>query len=261
MIVSIINNKGGTGKTTTAVNLAAAMAHEGHKVLICDLDPQASASLSVGVEYHRLTPSLFEILFFCARPEECIRKTSLGGLDILTGSIDLASADLHLADVPGRELVLSEALSHVRHLYDFIVIDCAPSLSLLQINALTACERYVIPLLPEYLTLEGLVSLRDALDRIKSGIGVNPRLLGIVFTMVNPAPFPFLSRELREQTQIMNLLREYAPGDIFSTVIRRDIALAEAPSYGKTIIEYAPGGRSAREFLALSRELIERIKY
>lgn len=260
MIISIINNKGGTGKTTTAVNLSAALAYFDNKVLLCDLDPQASASLSLGIKYDRLHPSVFEVLFSGKPVFECIRNTSFTGLDILTGKLDLASADILLADKKGREHILINSLKNIKDYYDYIIIDCAPSLSMLQINAITACDSYIIPLLPEYLALEGLISLRDALERIKKGIGVNPHLLGILFMMQNSSFSRFFSRELREQMSIINLIRENTPKDLFNIIIKRDIKLAEAPSFGKSILEYDFEGNSSMSFLKLAQEVIQRSK-
>jgi chromosome partitioning protein len=257
MILAVLNNKGGTGKTTTSVNLSAAFAKLGKRVLLCDIDSQASASISLGVPYHQLAPGISELLFDDMPPGQCIRPTGTPGLDLITGGPQLASADLVMADIPGREGILGSSLDAFKEAYDFVVLDCAPSLSLLQVNAFTSCDYYIIPLTPEYLALEGLVSLLDAVEKIKRGIGITPRLMGILFTMVSAAPYPFLSRELRDQRDIIALVREQFQEQVFATIIRKDLNLAEAPSHGKSIFQHAPHARGAGEYSRLAEEIMK----
>jgi len=258
MVITVINNKGGTGKTTTCVNLSAALANSGYRVLLVDLDSQASASLSLGIQYDDLSPSAADVLFEEFAIEKARRSTNIPGLDLLTGEIELAHSDLILADVPRRETRFTEALEPVRDSYDFILCDCPPSLSMLPINALVAADQYIVPITPEYLALEGLVSLMDAVDKIKEGMEVNLKLLGIIFTMVNPGAFSLLNRELKGQLEIIRLVREHYDSDVFETVIKRNSKLAEAPSYSKTIFEYAPKSSAARHYTMLADEVLER---
>lgn len=258
MVIVVINNKGGTGKTTTCVNLSAALANSGYRVLLVDLDSQASASLSLGVEYCDLLPSVVDVLFNGMAIMSAIRSTNIQRLDLLTGGMELAHSDLILADVPGRENRLAESLEPIRDSYDFILCDCPPSLSMLPVNALVAADRYIITVTPEYLALEGLNSLMEAVERVKEGMDVDVELLGIVFTMVNPAAFSLFNRDLRDQLEIIRSLRERYGKDVFKTVIKRNVRLREAPSYGASIFEYAPRSSGAKEYAMLANEVIER---
>ncbi|MGV8124672.1 MAG: ParA family protein [Candidatus Xenobiia bacterium LiM19] len=260
MIIAVINNKGGTGKTTTSVNLSAALVQKGRTVLLCDLDPQASASLSLGVTYNELRPSLADLLFHDASMGDAIRATRTEGLDLIPGSMELASSDLILADAAGRENLLAQALTECKSCYDFIIIDCAPSLSMLQINAFAASDSFIVPLMPDYLAIEGLVSLMDAVERVRSNMGIELRLMGILFTMVTAAFHPLLSKELQSQMRIIELVREHYGEKVFNTIVKRDLSLAEAPSHGKTIFEYSPLGKSAGAYTMLADEVLQRLR-
>lgn len=250
MNIAIINNKGGTGKTTTCVNLAAALAGSGWRVLLVDLDSQASASLSLGVARSDLAPSAAHLLFGSISAEQAIRDSDIPNLDLLTGHMDLASADLMLADVRGRELRLLQGLSRVRDVYNFVLFDCPPSLSMLSINALVASDRYIVPMTAEYLALEGLIGLMNGIDRMKGGMGLRADLLGIVFTMVNPC--------LKLTEEIAGLIRDHYGSLVFETEIRRDVKLGEAPAYGKSIFQHAAGSRGAEAYVMLAREVTVR---
>lgn len=258
MVIVVINNKGGTGKTTTCVNLSAALANSGYRVLLVDLDSQASASLSLGIKYSDLSPSIADVLFDGVAIKSVIRNTGIQRLDLLTGGMELAHSDLILADVPGRENRLAKSLEPIRDDYDFIFCDCAPSLSMLPVNALVAADRYIVPVTPEYLALEGLITLMEAVERIKKGMDVDVELLGIVFTMINPAKFFLLNRDLRSQLEIIHLVREYYGEDVFKTVIRRNVKFTEAPSHGASIFGYAPRSSGAKEYAMLADEVLER---
>ena len=181
--LALVNNKGGVGKTASAVSLAAGLAAEGRRVLLADLDAQGSASLSLGLVRADLQPGTAEVILDGRQVRDAIRPSSVAGLDILPGSMKLASADLSLADVKGREAVLKAALTPIRADYDFIVLDCPPSLGLLTVNALTAADFFLIPVTPDYLALEGLVNLLEAVERIRAGIGKAAELLGVLLTL------------------------------------------------------------------------------
>ena len=254
MIISVVNNKGGTGKTTTCVNLSAALASSGYRVLLVDLDPQASASLSLGVERGDLNPSAADVLFKGTSIKLVIRECEIQQLHLLTGGIDLVNTDLNLADVPGRERRLSESLKVVRQDYDFILCDCPPSMSMLPVNALVASDGYIVPVVPEYLTLEGLVSLMTVLDTLRKGMGINPKLFGIVFTMVER----ILGTRRRSTRDIIGLIREHYGEDVFETEIRRDFRLTESPSFSSSIFDFAPRCHAAKAYSMLAREVIDR---
>jgi chromosome partitioning protein len=249
MIIAVINNKGGTGKTTTAVNVAAALAKKGLKVLLVDLDAQGSASMSLGIPFDELKPSAADVLFDGLGIERAIRIDAGRNLDLLTGGFDLASSDLILADVAGRESILKGCLAPLKK-YDFIFCDCPPSLSLLSVNALVASDAYVLPVTAEYLALEGLVSMTMAVDEIKKGMGIQPRLLGICFTM--------MTRGVKSMREIVELVREEYGDKVFTTEIRRSVKLAEAPSFGKSIFAYAPRSSGAMEYAELAEEMQRR---
>lgn len=250
MKIAIINNKGGTGKTTTCVSIAGAMAADGFKVLLVDLDAQASASLSLGMTYESLNPSMADVLFESLPPEEALRKNILPGLDLLTGNMEMANSDLILADEAGRENRLGDRLSDIKNKYDFIFYDCPPSLSLVSINALVASDAYIIPVTAEYLALEGLVSMIAAVEEVKKGMGIEPVLLGILFTMINQG--------LRSTREIIALVRDEYGKQVFKTEIRRNVRLTEAPSFGKSIFQYAPTSIGASDYSLLAAEIQKR---
>jgi len=252
MVIVVINNKGGTGKTTTSVNLSASIANLGHRVLLVDLDSQASASLSLGVRWNDLYPSIADVLFQRTTLEDTIRPSAIPNLDLATGEMELANSDLILGAVPGRENRLSKCLETVRHAYDYILCDCPPSLSLLPINALVAADFYIVPITAEYLALEGLISLMNAVGKAKKGMDLNPELLGIVFTMVNPI---LRSKSTKE---VLRIVRGHYREKVFDTIIRRNISLTDAPSRGKSIFGFAPNSRGARDYAGLADEVIKR---
>ncbi|WP_291322077.1 AAA family ATPase [Desulfonatronospira sp.] len=252
MIIAVINNKGGTAKTTTSVNLAAGLARSGEKTLLVDLDSQASAALSLGVPNHDLTPSMSDALLQGRPIEEIIRSTAQPGLDMVVGNMDLANTDLHLADVPGRERRLIRQLQRVRTDYAWVFLDCPPSLSMLSINALVAADFYLIPVKPEYLSLQGLFNLDLAIKRLKKGMNLAPRLAGILLTIVHPS-----SRVVRQN---INEIRKNYPEDVFETYIRQDVRLLEAPAHGQSIFSYSPGSSGARAYARIVEDMKARIK-
>ena len=247
MILALINNKGGTGKTTSAVNLAAALAMRGSRALLVDLDSQASASLSMGIDRAAFAPSVADAVL-AARPlKPIIRRTAVEGLDLVTGSPDLANADLALANLSGRERRLKAAIAPVLGDYAFIILDCPPSLSMLSVNAMVAADAFIIPTPPEYLALEGLVGLLDAVQKVHAGIGDKCRLLGILLTKVD--------HRRRVTEEIIGVIRGHYKDQVFRAEVGVDVRLVEAPSFGKTIFQYDRRSSGAEAYLQLAGEI------
>lgn len=253
MVVAIVNNKGGTGKTTTAVNLAAGLAARGRRVLLVDLDAQASASFALGAGPSRPGSTVVDLLFGDCSLADAARPTAVPGLTLVPAEMELASADLMLADAPDRDRRLAGALAggNAASDFDLVLLDCPPALSLLAVNALVAADGVIVPVTPEYLALEGLVNLMTAVERVRTGLGAPAPLLGILFTLVPPGG--------KAAKAVMELVRERFGDRVFQTEIRRDVRLTEAPAYSQTIFEHAPGCRGAAGYEALTEEVLQRL--
>lgn len=253
MVISLVNNKGGVGKTTSAVNLSACLASKHYKTLLIDLDSQASASFSLGFKRDNLSPSLDEVLFDGKRIEETIRKTGREYLDIITASKRLFNFDLIYAENDSRPFILKTVLDRIKGQYDFILIDCPPSLSLLPVNALLASEGLLIPLTPSYLSLEGLISLLRSINEIENNFKQPFNVVGIFFTITD--------YRNASTSEIIDLIRSQYKKLIFSSEIRINVKLAEAPSFSKSIFEYDPSSTGSLCYQSFTDEFLKRIKH
>lgn len=249
-IIAVTNQKGGVGKTTTSVNLAASLAAMKRRVLLIDMDPQGNATTGAGLEKHGQEITLSDVLLGDARVEDLIQLVSEIELHVLPGAPELTVAEVGLMAEPEREFRLQMALRAIQKHYDYILIDCPPSLNMLTVNALVAADAAIIPMQCEYYALEGLTALVGTIDRIKES--VNPRLeiLGLVRTMFDPRSN--LAREVSKQ------ISEYFQDKVFNTSIPRNIRLAEAPSYGLSALAYDKNSRGALAYLALAAELLRK---
>ena len=250
--IPIINNKGGVGKTTTTVNVAAGLARRGRKVLLVDLDSQGSASVSLGVDHDDLAPSSAEVLFGGQSIRDAIRPSVAENIDLLTGSLELANADVRLKQQDRGQYRLADVLAEVEDEYQTILVDCAPSTSILSVNALVAADAFVIPVTPSYLALEGVVSLGEVVRRVRRGIGEAAPILGIALTMVD--------RDDEQVNDAIDQLRNHYGGKVFDTEIRKDPKLEEAPGRDRDIFRYAPDSQGAADYRALVDEIEERLQ-
>ena len=251
-IIAVANQKGGGGKTTTTINLGASLAKEGKKVLIIDADPQANATSGYGIDPRTMESSIYECLVDEYPMNGSQVTTCVEGLDLVGSRIDLAGAELELINKPGRERVLARALESVMPLYDFILIDCSPSLGLITVNALTAAHSVIIPVQAEYFALEGISKLLNTIRIIKSKLNPGLEIEGFLLTMYDA--------RLRLANQIYEELKSHFGDMVFNSVIPRNIRLSEAPSHGLPAIIYDPESRGATAHVQLARELIAKCK-
>jgi chromosome partitioning protein len=254
-VLPVINNKGGVGKTTTAVNVAAGLARRGRRVLLVDLDSQGSASVHLGVSSDNLEPSVARAIMDGTDIRDITRSTFVDNLDLVTGSLELANADIRLKGTRNRETRLRQALDPVLDTYDQIVIDCAPSTSVLTINALTAGDGFIIPVTPSYLALEGVVSLGKVVRRVRQNMGEAAPVLGILLTATPPPEDQSDSNRAVEEE-----LRNHYGAKVFKTRIRRDDKLEDAPARGEDIFAFAPDSTGASDYSHVLDEIEDRIK-
>lgn len=251
-IIAIANQKGGVGKTTTTINLAASLAAEGKKVLIVDADPQANATSGYGIDPRTMTSSIYECLVDSYPVDGSQVKTCVEGLDIVGSNINLAGAEIELINKPSRENILAGLLKPVAEKYDYVLIDCSPSLGLITVNALTAANSVIIPVQAEYFALEGISKLMNTIRIIKSRLNPGLEIEGFLLTMYDA--------RLRLANQIYEELKSYFGDMVFDTVIPRNIRLSEAPSHGLPALLYDPESRGATSHTLLAKEIISKHK-
>jgi len=249
-IVCVANQKGGVGKTTTSVNLSYALACLGQEVLLIDLDPQSNASSGVGVVVKEGERSIYNLLTKTAPFREVVRQTSNELLDVLPASKDLAGAEVEFVNIQGREKVLKEALSTIKNMYNFIIIDCPPSLSLLTINALVAADSVITPIQCEYYAMEGLAHFINTTGKVKQFLSPNLKVDGGILTMYDA--------RMNLANQVKDEVSKFYGDKVYKTAIPRNVRLAEAPSFGQSIIEYDPSCRGTKAYIELAKEFLIR---
>jgi chromosome partitioning protein len=251
-IIALINQKGGVGKTTTAINIATYLANSGKSVLLVDLDPQGNASSGLGIDIRNLQKGLYHTLVGGEHPKNVILRSNEIGHDLLPSSQDLAGAGVEMVHFENREFKLYDVLRQVRGDYDYIIIDSPPSLGLLTINGLVASDEVLIPVQTEYYALEGLSQLLQTIDLVREHLQPNLKIMGAVLTMYD--------RRNRLSRQVVKEMRNHFPGYVFDSVIPRSVRLAEAPSFGKSILSFDSLSKGARAYKNVVREILEKEK-
>lgn len=247
-IIAIANQKGGVGKTTTSVNLAASLGVLEKKVLLIDADPQANATSGLGIDVEQVEVGTYQLLEHTCSAEECIIPTSAPNVDIIPAHIDLVAIEIELVDKDERESMLKKAITHLKPAYDYIIIDCAPSLGLLTLNALTAADAVIIPIQCEYFALEGLGKLLNTIKSVQKIHNPELDIEGLLLTMYDS--------RLRLSNQVVEEVQKHFNDMVFTTIIQRNVKLGEAPSYGESIINYDVSSKGATNYLSLAKEII-----
>ncbi|WP_353085286.1 AAA family ATPase [Flavobacterium sp.] len=249
-IIAIANQKGGVGKTTTSVNLAASLGVLEKKVLLIDADPQANASSGLGIEVENVEIGTYQILEHSNTPQEAIVKSTSPNVDVIPAHIDLVAIEIELVDKENREYMLKQALASIKDEYDYILIDCAPSLGLLTLNALTAADSVIIPIQCEYFALEGLGKLLNTIKSVQKIHNAELDIEGLLLTMYDT--------RLRLSNQVVEEVQKHFNDMVFKTIIQRNVKLSEAPSYGESIIAFDATSRGASNYLSLAEEVIQK---
>lgn len=249
-IIAIANQKGGVGKTTTAINLSACLAEKGKKVLSIDMDPQGNMTSGLGVDKDSVEKTVYDLIIGEAQIEEIICKNVLENLDVLPTNIDLSAAEIELIGIDNKEYIIKNEVDKVKDNYDFVIIDCPPSLSMLTINAMTTADSVLVPIQCEYYALEGLSQLIHTIELVKERLNSNLEIEGVVFTMYDA--------RTNLSLQVVENVKDNLNRNIYKTIIPRNIRLAEAPSYGMPINQYDPKSSGAESYRLLADEVIER---
>src|SRR5687767_7942432 len=250
-IFCIANQKGGVGKTTTTVNLAAGLAQIGKRVLVVDLDPQGNATMGSGIDKRALTLSVYDVLLESASISEALQPSPRGGYQVLGANRELAGAEVELVDLERREKRLRLALVDVRDAYDFVLVDCPPSLSLLTLNGLCAAHGVLVPMQCEYFALEGLSDLVNTIKQVHANLNKDLEIIGLLRVMFDP--------RITLQQQVSDQLKSHFGDKVFNTVIPRNVRLAEAPSYGLPGVAFDPAARGSQAFVEFAKEMVDRI--
>ena len=254
-VISIANQKGGVGKTTTVINLGAALAKMNNKVLIIDLDEQTNASLGLGLQREFITNTSFDLLKSNCNVNECTYKTNLDNVNIIPSSFDMSSIELDLLTIPDKEKILSQKINDFKNKYDYVLIDCPPSLGVMVNNALYASDSVIIPVECDYFAYDSLIQMFNKINqmqKIKNSENLNLVIEGILFTK--------LDKRSNIGKTIINKVKELFPFKIFKTVINRSVDFQEAPMYGQSVLEYDENSRGSKEYISLAKEILERMK-
>ncbi|MBR4305830.1 MAG: ParA family protein [Ruminiclostridium sp.] len=252
VIVAVVNQKGGVGKTTTAVNICAALGDKGKKVLLVDLDPQGNATSGYGIAKKNLEVTTYDVIMGNVRPGEAIVKTDYKNVSIIPSTAELAEAEMHLLSVDQRNHQLKKALLQIKDDYDIIIIDCLPSLGVLAVNALVASDKFIVPMQCEHYSLEGLAQLLSTVKKIKKVANKTLTLMGIAFTM--------LDKRLIQSNEIMrDIKKNFPPSAVFNTIIPRNVRISEAPSHGMPIMYYDKTSKGAEAYNRLAAEIIKKL--
>ena len=246
--ICIANQKGGVGKTTTTINLSSALAAEGKKILVIDIDPQGNTTSGFGIDKNEQPVTVYDVIISDIPINEAVLHVDEAGLDLIPSNVDLAAAEIELIDVEGKEYVLSKEVDKIRDNYDFILIDCPPSLSMLTVNAMTTADTVLVPIQCEYYALEGLSQLVRTIELVRERLNPSLQMEGVVFTMYD------IRTNL--SAQVVENVRAHVEEHIFKTLIPRNIRLAEAPSFGKPINLYEPRSNGAEAYRLLAKEVI-----